>query len=124
MKTARVTAFLAVFAFVHAARALIPYDTGTDTDNTYNTTPPLNGAPWNYVAEVTNADVSTDASAVYLGNGFLITANHVNLGTSVLLDGTSYTIDASYTPEQVGDADLKLFKILGNPGLTTLPLTV
>lgn len=107
----------------HPARALIVFDTGTDTDNAFNTTAPGNGAPWQYVAEVTNTDVSTNASAVYLGNDFLITANHVNLTSSVLLNGTSYAIDNTYTPLQLGSADLKLFKITGDPGLASLQLT-
>lgn len=128
MKTARCLGFLAVFACVHAARALIVYDSAGSTDNNLNnittgSAAPGNGAPWQYVAEVTNADVSTDASAVYLGNDFLITANHVNLSTSVLLNGASYSIDNTYTPLQLGLADLKLFKIIGDPGLAQLQLT-
>ena len=123
MKTKGCFGFFAAFLFTRAAQALIPFDTGTDVDNTYNTTAPLNGAPWNYIAEVTNSDVSTDASAIYLGNDFLITANHVNLGSTILLDGTSYNIDATYTPQEVGSADLKLFKITGSTGLAPLTLT-
>lgn len=49
-------------------------------DNTANLTDPGTGAPWNAVAKVTNSDGSLiRGSAVYLGDGFLLTANHVTM---------------------------------------------
>lgn len=123
MKTARFIGFIAMFACAHAAHAMIVYESGPATDNTYNTTAPGNGAPWQYVGEVQNSDVSTDASAVYLGNDFMITANHVTLTGSIAMDSGTYALDSSYTPMQIGVSDMKLFKILGGPALATLPLT-
>lgn len=47
-------------------------------DNTANLTDPGTGAPWSAVAKVTNSDGSSlMGSAVYLGDGFLLTADHV-----------------------------------------------
>jgi hypothetical protein len=115
-------AFIAVLAFARAAQGMIVYESGTSLDNTYNTSAPGNGSPWHYVAQVTNTDPSTNASAVYLGNGYLITAAHVTLNSSVVLDGTSYAINFSDSITSVGP-DLKIFQIIGNPGLATLPLT-
>ena len=49
-------------------------------DNSANLTDPGTGAPWNAVAKVTNSDGSLiEGSAVYLGEGFMLTANHVTM---------------------------------------------
>lgn len=131
MKGARCLGFLALFAFARASSAMIVYESGDSLDNTYNTTAPGNGAPWNYVGQVTNTGTTpetgpgTDASAVYLGNGYVITAQHVDVGPSfntvITLDGTSYAVNfSSATP--VGP-DLELYQIIGNPNLAPLTLT-
>jgi len=82
---------------------------------------------WDHVGRT-----STDGTAVYLGNGWAMTANHVAVGsnTSIVLSGTSYARDASEpiirldNPSGLGgQADLKLFKINGDPGLPKLPIT-
>ena len=109
-----------------SARALIIYGTGpTDVDNTRNTTAPASGAPWANVVQIG----TNNASGVYLGNGYVLTANHVGLVGSILINGISYTIDGSFTPLQISEApdyvDLKLFKIIGLPPLPvvqSLPL--
>jgi hypothetical protein len=86
-----------------------------------NLAPPPNGAPWQYVARLDINGVP-DASAVYLGNGFLITANHVNTPTSASLNGNIYAIDPDYPGRQINGADIKLLRILGEPGLAPLTL--
>lgn len=103
-----------------AAHALIVFDSSTSLDNSFNTSAPSDGAPWNYVA----ATGPNDASAVYLGNGWFITAAHVTLtlSTPILLDGTTYFADPSTPFQGVGNADLKLFKVVGDPGLPSLSL--
>ena len=113
-------AFLLAAALLSApsARALIIYGTGPlDVNNTLNTTAPASGAPWaNVVQFGTN-----NASGVYLGNGCVLTANHVGLVGSVLINGLSYVVDGSFTPLQVSEppdvVDLKLIRILGSPPL-------
>jgi len=122
MKFVRDIGFLAVFAFARVSSAMIVYESGSSLDNTYNTTAPGNGAPWQYVGQVTNTDPGTDASTVYLGNGYFITAAHVTLDSSVLLDGTSYAVNFSDPITSIGP-ELKIFQITGNPGLATLTLT-
>lgn len=110
-----------------AARALIIYGTGpADVNNALNTTAPANGAPW---ANVVQFGVN-NASGVYLGNGFILTANHVTVVDSgIVINGVSYDRDPSFAPLQISEApdsvDLKLVKIIGLPPLPvvqSLPL--
>jgi hypothetical protein len=60
-------------------------------------------------------------SAVYIGNRWLLTANHV-IPTRVVLGGVSYNLFSAFT-QQIGTADLKLIRLQTNPGLPTLQLT-
>ena len=86
-----------------------------------NLVPPPNGAPWQYVAGLGNGQ----GSGVYLGNRFVLTANHVSVNSPVLLNGVSYGLDPTYGEQgvqQIGTADLKLLKLAGDPGLLPLPL--
>src|SRR4051812_18213926 len=66
-----------------------------------NLVAPSNGAPWNYVARLD----SQNASAVYLGNGFLLTANRVTVPLTAFLNGVLYDIDPSYSPRQIDGVD-------------------
>ena len=107
-----------------AARALIVYGTGpTDTNNALNTTAPASGAPWaNAVQFGTN-----NATGVYLGNGYILTANHVGMEGGVVINGVGYVRDTTFTPLQITEddpatldfeaVDLKLIKIIGLPPL-------
>ena len=101
-----------------SAEAVVLYgnDTGGTTDNTVA---PTNGAPWNYVARIDE----NNASGVYLGNGYVLTANHVTGPlASASINGSVYAIDQSYVPLQIGGADIKLLRIIGDPGLAPLAL--
>jgi hypothetical protein len=60
------------------------------------------------------------STGVYLGNGWVLTANHVGTGT-FNLDGTNYTYNG-VDSHQIGGADLRLFKLSTNPMLA--PLTI
>ena len=91
---------------------------GGDGGSTNNLIAPTNGAPWQYVARL---DVN-NASGVYLGNGFILTANHVTFPGSALINDTLYSIDEAYGQRQIGGADIKLLRILGDPGLAALAL--
>ena len=131
-----------------AARALIIYGTdANDTDLTRNTTAPVgdvanpaNDAPW---ANVIQFGVN-NASGVYLGNGYILTANHVNpIPDSFFINGVSCNRDTAFEPMQVTEdvlptgfpgtiqkpvtdvidfVDLKLVKVLNPPAMTTLPI--
>ena len=126
--TAKRFAFFLAVALHSApsARALVIYGTGpTDVNNALNTTAPANGAPWANVVQFG----ANNASGVYLGNGCVLTANHVTMEASVLINGISYARDTAFTPLQITEApdvvDLKLIKILGTPPLPvvqSLPL--
>ena len=83
-------------------------------DNSANTSSPSNGAPFANVAQIYTGGNLT-GSAVYLGNGYFITANHVitdTNSTQITFDGNAYYDIASYyVPTQVGGADIKLFYV-------------
>ena len=95
-----------------------------DYNDTY-TLPPNDGAPWAYVARV-----SPDSpSAVYLGHGFILTANHVGTrNTGILIDGQVYDRDQTFERIRIttgsDNVDLSLWKILGDPGLPELPIAI
>jgi hypothetical protein len=101
------------------ASAVILYD----ADATANIVAPSSGAPWDHVGRM-DIGGAADATGVYLGNNFVLTANHVNIDatSTILLNGQTYSIDTSYTPLQIGGADIKLIKILGSTGLSALSL--
>ncbi len=106
----------ALLASTLAARAVIVI--GPDDNLSAPTTGAAANAPWEYVVRLG----VNNASGVYLGNGYLITANHVNVPADALINGNLFQIDPAYTPVQIDGADIKLLHILGNPGLAPLPL--
>ena len=72
---------------------------------------------WNYVGTVG----TNNASGTYLGNGWVLTAAHVGSGTFTL-NGVAYGALAN-SVQQVGSADLLLFKIASPPTLPNLSLS-
>lgn len=119
------------------ALALIIFDTKTSVDNTKNVIDPGDeatfpdsaalGVPWEHVVRYG----VNNASAVYLGHGYVLTARHVTTNdTNHLINGVSYNRDTSFTPVSVtitgtpSDAvvDLSLQKIVGDPGLPVLEI--
>ena len=114
--------------FLPKALALILYGSGpTDLNNAQNTTPPANGSPWYNLVQFGQ----NNASGVYLGNGYVLTANHVSMVDSgLVINGVSYNRDLSFTPLQITEnegttayadsVDLKLIKIFGSPPLPVL----
>lgn len=70
-------------------------------DNSANTTDPGGAFPWDSIAKVTNSTAtSISGSAVYLGNGYLLTADHVTFNSTlqyVSFDGTTtYAVDTNF----------------------------
>lgn len=109
-----------------AAPAMVFWNLGNDA----NQTDPGTGAPWSAVAKIydpTNNAVS--GSAVYLGNGFLLTANHVFVGpnptyhtnnySSVTFDNiNSYVIDptfGTYGIQVAPGVDMKVIRLTLDP---------
>jgi hypothetical protein len=111
---ALVAAWLCVMT--QPASAIILFGLG----NSANQTDPGTGAPFDSVAKVfTTSNGNTRGSAVHLGGGYMLTANHVEVTTnqSFTFDGvTSYAFDAGFTPTQVAaGVDMKVFKLTTTP---------
>lgn len=93
-----------------------------NSDESANDVAPTNGAPWNYVARLDN-HFGARASGVYLGNHYILTANHVdNDINNVFLNGTNYAVDTSFTPVTFANSDLRIIRIQADPGLPSLHL--
>ena len=113
-----------------ASQALIVYDANSNS-NDYNISVPASptiydptAALWNDVVQIRSSNGTPNASGVYLGNGFILTANHVD-GTRYFIEGTEYSVDTSFNgtgSKQVTNTsgqglDLKLVKITSPPSL-------
>ena len=126
---------IVLFVPVRSLQAVIVYDDAA-TSNTANTTDPefLTAAGislWDYVAQVRTSDgLTADASAVYLGNGYLLTANHVS-GTRYFIQGVEYLADTSFGAQgsqtilnsSSAGLDMKAIKLLGAPELPLLRMS-
>ncbi|MFZ4599474.1 MAG: PEP-CTERM sorting domain-containing protein [Terrimicrobiaceae bacterium] len=106
-------------------------------DNDANRTDPGGGLPWDTVGRVAGTDlslVSSTGSAIHLGGGYMLTANHVVLTSSqrVTFDGTnSFEVDDTFTSnngtvlgKQVATGvDLKVFKLKSTPSVGSVTLS-
>jgi hypothetical protein len=114
-KTPAHIALLVLFV-VGPAHALIIFN----GDNLANTTDP-GGVPWDATARMANYDGSSvtavGETAVHLGDGYMLTANHSGNSTHVSFDGSTWLeVDSGFTPQQVApDVDLKIFKLTSTP---------
>lgn len=108
--------------------ALIIYGTGpNDVDNSLNVLAP-NTLPPNGSPAVNVVKMGTAGSGIYLGNGYVLTANHVGLvDNGIVINGVSYDRDLTFDPLYINEnvpttayedfTDLKLIRILGMPPL-------
>lgn len=105
----RAAAVLALALCAAPARGIVLYG-ANDLANTSN---PNDGSPWKDVGTFTNSSGSSAGdSCVYLGNGYVLTANHVSPGAWVKLDGTVYARDTSYGPVQIAPGvDAHVFRL-------------
>ncbi|MDQ6631985.1 MAG: S1 family peptidase [Verrucomicrobiota bacterium] len=105
-----------LFFMASTSRAVIVFG-GTGTQNT---TAPPDDPGWNNVGVIGGG-----ATGVYLGNSWVLTANHVGAG-SIVLAGTNYNPSGSSVrlknPNNT-DADLLLYQILGNPLLPSVRIS-
>lgn len=139
MKPERLFSFprsaLAALLLPATAGAMIVYD-GNSNSNSYNTSAPSTPGPfdptlalWNHVVEIRKPGGDPDASGVYLGGGYILTANHVT-GTRYFIQGTEYRVDPSFgvggsvriSNSASEGLDLKVVKILSPPGLPGIEL--
>lgn len=108
-------ALLLTLLLAPSAEALV-LDSG---DGQGNTTPPADDPGWSFVGRVGGP------TGVYLGNGWVLTANHV--GTNpVDFDGIAYPVVPGSTIQlqnpDTSFADLKVFRIDPYPDLGLLPI--
>lgn len=98
-------------------------------DNTANQTDPSTGVPFDSIAKVYNnsGDGAARGSAIYLGNGYMLTANHVAVSgdQSFTFNGLdSYALDMGFTPIQVAaGVDLKVFRLNSTPTVAAVSLS-
>lgn len=91
-------------------------------DQSDNLLPPPDPSRWSHVGRLDN-QFGARGTGLYLGNRYVLTANHVDLDVNLLhLNGVNYAKDNSFTPIQIGGVDLRLMRITTDPGLPALPL--
>jgi len=113
--------FSAVFfiqLFCGSAHAIILFG----LDNSANQIDPGTGVPFDAVARVSNAAGTTlGGTAIHLGGGWMLTANHVGPFDSTTFDGTTfYQRDMSVPTVQLGTADLKLYRLTATPTVSAV----
>lgn len=114
----RIAAIFAAVGAVQPAWGLI-----ISTDQPLSDTASSAGFPyWTNVGwRGTRTGSNSDGSCVYLGDSWVLTANHVGTG-NVILDGVSYApIDG--TSQRIGSADARVFRI-ANPSADLQPVTI
>lgn len=87
-------------------------------DNSANQTDPGIGSPFSTVALLADAGkANPSGSAVHLGGGYMLTANHVGMRPYVTFDGsTFYQRDLSFSPVQVAaNVDMQVFRLTTTP---------
>lgn len=94
-------------------------------DNTANQSDPGTGVPFSGVGMLADAGLANPmGSAIYLGGGYMLTANHVGMKPYVTFDGTTfYQRDLSYTPVQVAaNVDMQIFRLTTAPTVAAVNL--
>jgi hypothetical protein len=90
-------------------------------DGTGNTSAPADDPGWAHVGTTTAGGLT----AIYLGNGWVLTANHVGIG-DVVFEGQTYAAVAGSYVQLENDSgpppDLGVFRIDRKPGLPILPI--
>lgn len=102
-------------ACASSVEAVILYGAGNEA----NLTNPGTGLPFDTVARVSSsAGVQDGGSGVHLGGGYMLTAAHIadsELNSVTFDSSTFYSRDLSYTPQQIGATDMKVFKLSSTP---------
>lgn len=127
--TVRVALIIVLFSIAAPlAEAMILYD-GNSNANNYNISVPVSPTIndptevlWNHVVQICKASGAADASGIYLGEGYILTANHVT-GSRYYIQGVEYLVDISFngtgyrtvTNSSDQAIDLKVVKILSPP---------
>ena len=114
----RILIYVLSLAACFRAEAVIVY--GTNGNGTSNTSAPLDDPGWANVGTVGGS------TAIYLGSEttgyWMLTANHVDLsGGTVALNSGNYSIVGG-SVQQIGSADLKVFRLQTDPGLSAVTI--
>ena len=102
------------FAFLlpQPAQALILYN----KDNSQNLNDPNTGVPFDAVARLGNSGGGIGGTGVHLGNGYILTANHVTSFDTVTFDGTTFfTQDGAAAVQVATGVDMKIFHLSSAP---------
>lgn len=90
------------------------------TSNTASLSAPTGDQGWSHVGSIGNG------TGVYLGNGWVLTASHVNRNTAYNLNGTDYAIDQTRTLSaasgDTGTPDMVMFHIANAPSMPWLSI--
>jgi hypothetical protein len=89
-------------------------------DGTGNTSAPADDPGWAHVGTTAGG-----LTVIYLGNGWILTANHVGFGDVVLEGGSYQAVAGSYLRLENDSGpppDLGVFRIRPSPGLPILPI--
>ncbi len=121
MNSLRLTA-LAMFLPVAASASVI-----FGKDNTANRSDPGTGVPWRSVGRALGPATDRDAHGgcvVYLGDRFVLTAEHVQLFDAVTFDETTTcALDPDFRPVSFPrKIDLKIFRLRTEPGVPGVAL--
>lgn len=113
---------LVIIAQSPECHGLIHYD----GDEAGNITDPGTGVPYYAVARLGDegaALTSIRGTAVYFTGKYLLTANHNQIGEDLTFDNITYwAIDDAFTPVQIGTTDMKIIKLVKDPGLQDVSL--
>ncbi|MCZ2343225.1 MAG: hypothetical protein LC104_15750 [Bacteroidales bacterium] len=86
------------------------------------------GSAWDSVVTLAKPSQSFNASGVYLGGGYFLTANHVDaveIGQQIKINGTLYSLDTTFDTDgikPISGVDLKVFKVVAPPVLPSATL--
>ncbi len=61
-------------------------------------------------------------TGIHLGNGYVLTAAHVNPISSITFDGSTFFNHDGQTPVQIGNTDLKVFRLATTPTVAAVSL--
>lgn len=85
---------------------------------------PGNGLPWENVGKISNGpNAAITGTAVSLRGRYCLTAAHMTMRSHVSFDNeTYYRIDPDFKPVKIGTADVKVFKLIEDPGLPEIAM--
>jgi len=119
---------LMTLLFLQRGEAVILYGLDNAANTTYASLDAagFGDVPWQNVARIGGVEsTAANGTGIYLGNGFVLTANHVQPQDTpkIEINGAPYDFDPGYAPRQVAaGVDLKIFKIQGGPILDPVDL--